>query len=54
MMQGAEVAMPPFQAVQEKIRNEPMGKPNATVYVQNLNERIKIADIMNGLFQLFS
>ena len=31
-----------------------MGKPNATVYVQNLNERIKIADIKNGLFQLFS
>ena len=46
--------MPPFQALLEKIRNEPMGKPNATVYVQNLNERIKISDIKNGLFQLFS
>ena len=38
----------------EKIRNEPMGKPNASVYVQNLNERVKIADLKNSLFHLFS
>jgi len=31
-----------------------MGKPNATVYVQNLNERVKIPDLKNSLFQLFS
>ena len=51
MMQGE---MPPFHAQLEKIRAEPMGKPNATVYVQNLNERVKIADLKNSLFQLFS
>ena len=43
-----------MQAPLEKIRGEPMGKPNATVYVQNLNERVKIADLKNSLFQLFS
>ena len=31
-----------------------MGKPNSTVYVQNLNERVKIPDLKNSLFQLFS
>ena len=31
-----------------------MGKPNATVYVQNLNERVKIPDLKNSLFQMFS
>ena len=33
-----------------KIQNEPLGTPTATVYVQNLNEKIKIADIKNSLF----
>mmetsp|Transcript_27415 Transcript_27415/g.36657 ORF Transcript_27415/g.36657 Transcript_27415/m.36657 type:complete len:156 (-) Transcript_27415:484-951(-) len=51
MIQGREL---PFQAVLEKIRGEPMGKPNATVYVQNLNERVKTSDLKNQLFQLFS
>lgn len=37
-----------------KIQSEPLGNPTATVYVQNLNEKIKIADIKNSLFQLFS
>lgn len=37
-----------------KIKNEPLGNRTATVYVQNLNEKIKIADIKNSLFQLFS
>ena len=37
-----------------KIQNEPLGKPCATIYVQNLNEKIKIPDIKNSLFQLFS
>lgn len=46
--------MPPFQALLDKIRAEPLGKPNATVYVQNLNERVKTADLKNSLFQLFS
>ena len=31
-----------------------MGKPNSTVYVQNINERVKIPDLKNSLFQLFS
>ena len=31
-----------------------MGKPNSTVYVQNLNERVKVTDLKNSLFQLFS
>ena len=47
MMQGGEL---PFQAVLDKLRAEPMGKPNATVYVQNLNERVKISDVKNQLF----
>lgn len=34
----------------EKARGEPMGKPNATVYVQNLNEKVKISDLKNSLF----
>lgn len=33
-----------------KIQNEPLGNPTATVYVNNLNEKIKIADIKNSLF----
>ena len=43
-----------YQAVIDKIHAEPMGKPNATVYVQNLNERVKIPELKNSLFQLFS
>ena len=34
----------------EEILNE----PNPTVYVQNLNERVKIPDLKNALYQLFS
>ena len=45
---------PPLQAQIEKIKAEPLQKPCATVYVQNLNERIKSSDIKDSLFQLFS
>ena len=45
----------PLMAAQlEKLRSEPIGKPSATVYVQNLNERVKIPDLKNSLFQMFS
>ena len=45
---------PPLQAQVDRVKAEPLQKPCATVYVQNLNERIKIADIKDSLFQLFS
>ena len=38
----------------DKLHGEEMGEPSATVYVQNLNEKIKCADLKNSLFQLFS
>jgi len=34
----------------ERIKKEPLGPPNNTIYVQNLNERVKIPDLKNSLF----
>lgn len=31
-----------------------MNPPNPTIYVQNINERVKIPDLKNALYQLFS
>lgn len=38
----------------QKIMEEPLNEANPTLYVQNLNERIKIPELKNSLFQLFS
>jgi len=47
--------MPPHVQQQlEKIKNDPLMQPICTIYVQNINERIKIIDLKNSLFQLFS
>ena len=51
---GMMPPFPPLQAQVERIKAEPLQKPCATVYVQNLNERVKTADIKDSLFQLFS
>ena len=38
-----------------RIKNEPLLKTKtATIYVQNLNEKVKISDLKNHLFQEFS
>lgn len=37
-----------------RIKNDELLAPKHTVYVQNLNEKIKIVDLKNSLFQLFS
>jgi len=37
-----------------RIKNEELLEPNCTVYVQNLNEKVKLMDLKNSLFQLFS
>jgi hypothetical protein len=44
----------PIQQQLDKIKNEPLLTPICTIYAQNLNERIKIVDLKNSLFQLFS
>lgn len=31
-----------------------MNAPNPTIYVQNINERVKIPELKNALYQLFS
>ena len=48
--------MPPPALIHQikSIKEEKLNPPNATIYVQNLNERIKPAEIKNALFQLFS
>jgi U2 small nuclear ribonucleoprotein B'' len=33
---------------------EPLNKKNPTIYIQNLNERVKVSDLKNALYQLFS
>ena len=38
----------------QKIMEEPLLSKNPTLYIQNLNERIKIPDLKNALYQLFS
>ncbi len=38
----------------QRIMEETLNEPNPTVYVQNLNERVKIPDLKNALYQLFS
>lgn len=38
----------------QKFIEEPLLEPNPTIYVQNLNERVKIPDIKNHLYNLFS
>ena len=38
-----------------KCKNEPLlSTRTATIYVQNLNERVKLSDLKNHLFQEFS
>ena len=47
--------MPQFHGLHpQSIKDEPLNEPNPTVYLQNLNERIKIPELKNSLFQLFS
>eukprot|EP00347_Sterkiella_histriomuscorum_P001104 403373310 len=47
--------LPPQQpSMMQKIMEEPLNPPNPTLYVQNLNERVKAADLKNALYQLFS
>lgn len=46
--------MNPLQQLLDKIKHEPLLPPICTIYVQNINERIKIVDLKNSLFQLFS
>jgi U2 small nuclear ribonucleoprotein B'' len=36
------------------IKEEPLNPKNPTLYLQNLNERIKIPDLKNAIYQLFS
>ena len=51
----APIQMPhPLQQQLDRIKNEPLLAPICTIYVQNINERIKIVDLKNSLFQLFS
>ena len=38
----------------QKIMEEPLNPANPTLYVQNLNERVKIPDLKNALYQIFS
>ena len=38
----------------QKIMEEPLLPKNPTLYIQNLNERVKIPDLKNALYQLFS
>ena len=38
----------------QRIREEPLNSPNPTIYVQNINERVKIPELKNSLYQLFS
>ena len=50
-----QMQMPhPLQQQLEKIKNEPLLQPICTIYVQNINEKVKIVDLKNSLFQLFS
>ena len=50
-----QMQMPhPLQQQLDKIKNEVLLAPTCTIYVQNINERIKIVDLKNSLFQLFS
>ena len=42
------------QNLAQKFKDEPLSNPNPTIYVQNLNERVKISDLKNALYQLFS
>jgi RNA recognition motif-containing protein len=44
----------PFQEQLSKIKNELLLAPTHTVYVQNINEKIKLIELKNSLFQLFS
>ena len=46
--------MNPIQEQLNRIKSEPLLAPSHTVYCQNLNERIKLVDLKNSLFQLFS
>lgn len=54
MLAPGMIPFPPMKAAIDRIKAEPLNKPCATVYVQNLNERIKVADVKDSLFQLFS
>ena len=38
----------------QKIMEEPLLPKNPTLYLQNLNERVKLPDLKNALYQLFS
>jgi hypothetical protein len=37
-----------------RIKEEALNPKNPTLYLQNLNERIKIPDLKNAIYQLFS
>ena len=47
-------APPPHMLTMQKIMEEPTLAKNPTLYLQNLNEKIKIPDLKNALYQLFS
>jgi hypothetical protein len=49
------MAEDPIQEEIKRFKNEALSeKANATIYVQNLNEKVRIPDLKNSLFQLFS
>ena len=45
---------PPHMIPMQKIMEEPLLAKNPTLYIQNLNERVKIPDLKNALYQLVS
>jgi hypothetical protein len=45
---------PPHMIPMQKIMEEPLLPKNPTIYIQNLNERVKVPDLKNALYQLFS
>jgi len=45
-MQGPHPGMLPMQRIME----EPLMPKNPTLYLQNLNERVKIPDLKNAIF----
>ena len=42
--------MMPQMSMMQRINEEPLNEKNPTVYVQNLNERIKLPDLKNAIY----